>query len=215
MSDPKPLFKSAKDETIRMFDSKGLEFFTRVHPIVPHALYWPVVAYLVYLSVKAGASGLQIGLLLPAGVIFWTVSEYLLHRFFFHLHMENRLWKTIHFYIHGIHHDYPSDSKRLVMPPIASIPLAITFYFAIWGAFRLFTPSPFPRAWLFFAGFVIGYIIYDTIHYATHHLSWNNPTFVALKQFHLKHHFKDDTSRYGITSPFWDLVFATFKENKR
>ena len=27
--------------------------------------------------------------------------------------------------IHGVHHDHPNDPLRLVMPPAASIPLAI------------------------------------------------------------------------------------------
>ena len=34
----------------------------------------------------------------------------------------------MHFIIHGVHHDHPNDKMRLVMPPGASIPLALLFF---------------------------------------------------------------------------------------
>lgn len=208
----KRLFVSSKDETPRMFKSDFVEFFSRVHPAVPHVIYWPVIFFFLYKAFSMNPPWTLPALLIPAGLVFWTLAEYGLHRFFFHLHLENRLWKTVHFYIHGVHHDYPSDSKRLVMPPAASIPLAIVFYFFFWAAFRLFTPQPFPAVWFLFSGFVMGYLAYDTLHWATHHLPLTNKVFLALKQFHLKHHFKTPELRFGISSPFWDVVFRTLRE---
>lgn len=32
------------------------------------------------------------------------------------------------FTFHGVHHDYPNDSFRLVMPPVVSIPLYVVMY---------------------------------------------------------------------------------------
>jgi 4-hydroxysphinganine ceramide fatty acyl 2-hydroxylase len=45
------------------------------------------------------------------------------------MNLSSKLGEKIHFIFHGVHHDYPSDSRRLVMPPSVSIPLAILFYF--------------------------------------------------------------------------------------
>ncbi|MBN8218105.1 MAG: sterol desaturase family protein [Spirochaetes bacterium] len=206
------LFVSSKDETPRMFKSDFVEFFSRVHPATPHAIYWPVIGFFLYKAFSMDPAWTLPALLIPSGFLFWTLAEYLLHRFFFHLHLENRLWKKIHFYIHGVHHDYPSDSKRLVMPPAASIPLALLFYFLFWAVFQVASPNPYPGVWFVFSGFVMGYLAYDTLHWATHHLPFENKIFLALKQFHLKHHFKTPDLRYGISSPFWDVVFGTLKE---
>jgi len=30
-----------------------------------------------------------------------------------------------------------------------------------------------------------------------------------LKQYHLRHHYKDDDRGYGVSSPFWDYIFRT------
>jgi 4-hydroxysphinganine ceramide fatty acyl 2-hydroxylase len=107
--------------------------------------------------------------------------------------------------IHGVHHDYPNDARRLVMPPVVSIPLAFLFY----GLFLLIFGSLTPPV---FAGLVFGYVCYDMLHYATHHLAMKRGAWLWLKQYHLRHHFKDDHHGYGISSPLWDYVFRTTRK---
>ena len=68
--------------------------------------------------------------------------------------------RRIHFIFHGVHHDYPNDAKRLVMPPSASIPMALGFYFL----FDFLLPAGTNHA--FFIGFIGGYLVYDMMHYA-------------------------------------------------
>ena len=42
------------------------------------------------------------------GLLVWTFTEYVLHRFFF---IEPRSeWGKTPFYFHGVHHDYPQDA---------------------------------------------------------------------------------------------------------
>ena len=55
------------------------------------------------------------------------------------------------------------------MPPVVSIPLAIGFWFLFKSVIGGVLGAP---VWVHpvFGGFVIGYIGYDLIHYATHHL---------------------------------------------
>ena len=200
------LYVSNKNETVRMFESDFMEFFSRVHPVTPLVLYVPVVGYMLYSSVwQRQLSIVAVTALFLLGVLLWTLIEYLIHRYVFHYEPKTRWGKQLHYVIHGVHHDYPNDARRLVMPPVVSIPLAFLFY----GLFLLFFGSLTPPV---FAGLVFGYVCYDMLHYATHHLAMKRGTWLWLKQYHLRHHFKDDEVGYGISSPLWDYVFRTTRK---
>lgn len=195
------LYVSKKDESARLFKSDLLEKFTHVHWSVPIIIYVPVSLY--FLTRPSSLSPGVAASAFAAGVIFWTLTEYLLHRFIFHYHPTSAVGKRIHFLAHGVHHDYPNDSTRLVMPPSVSIPLAFLFY----GLFSLVVPNAIlPK---FFSGFLFGYVCYDTIHYATHHAPMTGKIGHWLKQHHLRHHFTDDARGFGVSTPFWDHVFGT------
>src|SRR4029450_8868507 len=107
-----------------MFQSYFMEFFSRVHPVTPLVLYVPVIAYMLYVSVQRDLSVAAVAALFLLGVLLWTLVEYLIHRYIFHYVPKTRWGKQLHFVIHGVHHDYPNDARRLVMPPVISIPLA-------------------------------------------------------------------------------------------
>jgi len=197
-------YVSNKDETVRMFESDFMEAFSRVHYTVPLFIYIPVILVMLYLSVAVySISILNIIVLIIGGLAAWSLAEYLLHRFVFHFKAKSEFGKKIHFIFHGVHHDYPSDSKRLVMPPSVSIPLAIVFYFI----FRLiFGPVlMFP----FFAGFIAGYLFYDISHYAIHHFNMHSKFWLTIKNHHMLHHYQDEYKGYGVSSPFWDYIFRT------
>lgn len=200
------LYVSNKDESARLFKSDFLEFFTHVHWSVPIIVYLPVVSYFLWQTHEEGSVGSYTGVsLFVAGLLFWTLAEYLLHRFAFHYEAKSRWGQRLHFLTHGVHHDYPNDSKRLVMPPSVSIPLATLFYglfYAIFGPFSM-------KA--FFAGFLLGYIFYDEIHYATHHAPLKGKVGLWLKHHHIRHHYKDPGRGYGVSSPLWDYVFGTME----
>ena len=54
---------------------------------------------------------------------------------------HRRIGKMLHFIMHGVHHDYPNDATRLVMPPIISVPLAIVFYLVFILTLGRFAPE--------------------------------------------------------------------------
>src|SRR5215216_1616837 len=114
-----------------MFQSPWLDRFTRVHPVVPVVIYAPAIALLF--GVGAGRAGLwnSIGLAM-GGYAVWTLTEYWLHRVVFHFEPERGIGARLHWMIHGVHHDHPNDPMRLVMPPSASIPLALLFAALFW-----------------------------------------------------------------------------------
>jgi dihydroceramide fatty acyl 2-hydroxylase len=198
------LYVSNKDESARIFKSDFLELFTHVHWSVPIILYLPVVVYCVYLAaVNPELTTTAIVAVFLAGLLFWTLTEYLLHRFVFHYEPTSKWGKYLHFMMHGVHHDYPNDSKRLVMPPSVSIPLALLFY----GLFTLILGPVHTLP--FFGGFIMGYIFYDEIHYATHHAPMKFGLWQKIKHHHVLHHYHDTGRGYGVSSPLWDYVFAT------
>lgn len=197
-------FVSNKDETVRMFKSDFLEAFSRVHFTVPLFIYVPVILAMLLLSIfYYHISALNIIVLFIGGVAAWTLAEYLLHRFIFHYDAKSEFGKKIHFIFHGVHHDYPSDSKRLVMPPSVSIPLAVLFFFL----FRLIFGEALMMP--FFAGFILGYLFYDITHYAIHHFNMHSDFWLKIKNHHMKHHYQDEFKGYGVSSPFWDVIFGT------
>ncbi len=203
------LYVSNGDESVRMFKNDFLEFFSHVHPSVPAILYLPVVAYMFYESIVTGVGPYYVFMLFVMGVFVWSFTEYILHRFVFHFVPRSTWGKRIHFMFHGVHHDYPNDSTRLVMPPIVSIPLAVAFYFAFLNILGAHYLPPF------FAGFIAGYLSYDLTHYAVHHFRLHGRLSLYLKQQHMRHHYMDPDHDFGVSSPAWDFVFGTYGKKQR
>jgi 4-hydroxysphinganine ceramide fatty acyl 2-hydroxylase len=204
-------YVSNKDETVRMFENNFMEVLSRVHPSVPVIIYLPLIVIMLYYSVTTySVSFVNILLLMVAGMFVWTFVEYVLHKYIFHFNATSEFGKKIHFIFHGVHHDYPSDSRRLVMPPSVSIPLAVLFYFL----FRYLIGEVYHLP--FFSGFIIGYLFYDITHYAIHHFNMHNKFLLAIKNHHMLHHYQHPNKGYGVSSPFWDLVFkSTFEKKKK
>ena len=197
-----PNFKSNRDETMRLFENPVLEFFSHIHPATPVVVYLPLVVYMLYNAGEIQRNAFSIILLFILGVFLWTPFEYSVHRWLFHYEPKSDLGKKIHFLSHGIHHDYPKDRTRLVMPLLISVPLAVIFYTVFYYSFAEYYSS-------LFAGFVFGYICYDSIHYATHHFKMKGKVGRFLKEYHLRHHYNNANKAFGVSNPLWDYVFAT------
>jgi dihydroceramide fatty acyl 2-hydroxylase len=191
-----------------MFHRPWLDRLTRVHPAVPVLIYLPVIVVLFVTG--AGRLGIVEAVAYAiGGYAVWTLTEYWLHRVVFHYEPEDGIGARLHWMIHGVHHDHPNDPLRLVMPPSASIPLAIAFY----GVFYVVLGASAATA--FGAGFLSGYLAYDMIHYHVHHhrpKSWMGK---RLRELHMRHHFQDDEAGFGVSAPYWDRVFRTAPQDKR
>jgi sterol desaturase/sphingolipid hydroxylase (fatty acid hydroxylase superfamily) len=200
----KKTFVSNSMESTRMFKYDWMEALSKVHYSVPLIVFVPIISYFLWLGVQVeNFSLLTFGLSFVCGLLFWTATEYCLHRFVFHFVPKSSWGLRLHFIFHGVHHDYPNDRLRLVMPPSVSLPLATAFYFL----FR----ATLPAAWLpeFFASFLIGYLIYDMCHYAFHHGTFQNALLKKLKNYHMRHHYNDPDKGYGVSSALWDKIFRT------
>jgi sterol desaturase/sphingolipid hydroxylase (fatty acid hydroxylase superfamily) len=193
-----------------MFENPILEWGSRVHPAVPPLLYLPLIGYLLTRAI--GHEHLSVASVIGVfalGIVTWSLGEYVLHRFVFHFEPDSRWGRRLHFVIHGVHHDFPHDPMRLVMPPSVSIPLAIGF----WFLFR----AVLGPAWALpaFAGFLLGYLVYDMAHYHMHHHRSKNRLSLALRRYHYRHHFQQSDRGFGVTSPLWDRVFRTSPLGRR
>ncbi len=194
--------KSDRGSSPRMFETELFERFSRAHPLTPAVLYLPLFVVLVILAARR-ASPLRVGLGLFEGYLIWTITEYWLHRLLFHLPVVGPKTARAAFLIHGVHHDAPWDERRLVMPAGASLGLCVVIY----GLFRLFFGAT--GMYAPFAGFVLGYVIYDEVHWYVHAFTPKSRLGRWLRREHFLHHFKDPSTRFGVSCPWLDSLFGT------
>jgi sterol desaturase/sphingolipid hydroxylase (fatty acid hydroxylase superfamily) len=186
----------------RLFRNPLLDRFSRVHPVLPFLIYVPSTAFLLW-TAEPGIPLPYVIVTFASGYLLWTLLEYFGHRFIFHIRPRSRLGNWIQFLIHGVHHEHPDDARRLVMPPLMSIPIMA-------AAFAIVRLAAGPRIALpIMAGFIGGYLIYDGLHFYVHHRQPKNFVGRYLRRRHMHHHFRDDRSWFGVSAPWWDVVFAT------
>lgn len=192
----------------QIFKNQYLEYLTKTHPLVIWGLYIPIISLMLYYShTWKGLALMQMVLIFFGGMFFWSLFEYLIHRFAFHYMAESKTAMRIVYVIHGNHHEYPRDKERLFMPPVPSLILSSTIFVLMYGLASLFAVSY--AVFAFFPGFVLGYLIYGTMHYAIH--AWN-PPFRWMKPLwrnHHLHHYKNVERGFGVSSTLWDHVFGT------
>lgn len=193
----------------RLFKSDYLEMLTKTHPLVIWGMYLPVIGYMLYYA-NAGLefSIARVLLTFLGGMLFWTFFEYIAHRFIFHLISEKESLQKFAYTLHGNHHHYPRDKQRLFMPPVPSIILASS----IFGLTYLIMGN---NTFSFFPGFILGYLLYGTMHYAIH--AWNPPFkwMKGLWRNHHLHHYKNEHNGFGVSSTIWDHVFGTMFDLKK
>lgn len=192
----------------RLFENKYLEMLTKAHPLVIWGMYIPIISYLLYYSnTTLDYSLSRVILTFLGGMFFWSFFEYVAHRFIFHLIPETERTRTIVYIMHGNHHEYPRDKNRLFMPPVPSLIIASS----IFGLFYLVMGM---NVFMFFPGFMLGYLLYGSMHYAIH--AWNPPFkwMKGLWRNHHLHHYKNEHQGFGVSSTLWDHVFGTMFDLK-
>lgn len=145
------------------------------------------------------------------GLFVFILSEYFTHRFFFHLKApKNPLFLKFLKRIHYDHHLYPHDLKLLFLPLWYSIPnfllLSAIFYSFLHN--QLLTVG-------FGLGLIAMLLTYEWKHYVAHRPLKPKTRFGRwVKKVHLLHHFKNENYWFGVSNPFVDVIFGTFREEK-
>ncbi|TYS58632.1 fatty acid hydroxylase family protein [Sutcliffiella horikoshii] len=158
-------------------------------------------------------SGLTWGALIvfAFGMLTFMFSEYLTHRFVFHLKPPKnpfllKMLKRLHY----DHHTDPNDLHLLFLPLWYSLPnlsvLAIIFYLIAgsWGLTLGFA-----------SGLMMMLFLYEWKHYVAHRPIKPRTKFGKwVKKTHILHHFKNENFWYGVSTPFVDVLFGTLKNEK-
>lgn len=145
----------------------------------------------------------------------WSFTEYYLHRF--SRHGEHFLdpngvddGETLVelFSGHLSHHVFMNQEKRIV--------IGLVTYFQYIGVVWITTQFLFPASMLYmlFAGWILGSLLYDGMH-LSFHFNWNIPSayYQSCKDAHMRHHFRDTSKEYGVTSPIWDHICGTGRDS--
>ncbi len=193
----------------QLFQNQYLEMLTKTHPLVIWGMYTPVIIYMLYYSnTRLDYSLSRVLLTFLGGMFFWTFFEYIAHRFLFHWVSERGRAKNFIYTLHGNHNHYPGDKQRLFMPPVPSIIISSAIFGILYLTMR-------QNTFMFFPGFILGYLMYGTMHYAIH--AWNPPFkwMKGLWRNHHLHHYKDEHNGFGVSSTIWDHVFGTMFDLKK
>ena len=170
------------------------------------SVYW---ADFGFYALLVGGMGVGLPLLAPreqwtamgelaaAGLVGWSLVEYLMHRFILHGLEPFKTW-------HLQHHARPT---ALISSPTVLSATSI--------AGLVFVPAVLAAtAWMAAAltlGIVAGYLAYALCHHGTHHWRAERRWFKERKLWHAMHH-QGAAGRgqcYGVTTSLWDRVFGT------
>lgn len=189
--------------TTSLFRNRFLEALTRTHFAIPVTMYFVfATVILIYAASQSAIEFWKVVYMFPLGMLTFSLVEYAIHRWVFHFHAVTEKQLNLKYKIHGVHHEFPRDKDRLVMPPVLSILIALLFY----GLFSLLTGK---YVLLFFPGFLSGYSIYLLIHYAVHRYRPPAHFLKFLWTHHALHHYKSEDAAFGVSNPFWDYLFGT------
>ena len=142
---------------------------------------------IILLGIAGSRLTVWAGLMLAAGIVFWSFVEYCLHRWVFH-----GPWSTIRRQ-HLAHHQFPDEYIG-----VSPWPTLLVTQFWFWVCIFL-------KFEFFLAGFLWGYTWYITAHALAH--SSFAPKWI--KQAHELHHAREYKQNYGVSHRGWDWVFRT------
>jgi len=195
--------KSNRSGKSHVYGNPIIEKLTRTHISLPLSIFSCISIYLIYVGIfEKGMHGLIVLALFLGGLLFFSLIEYLMHRYLFHLPETTPAREKFVYVLHGIHHEYPKDKDRLAMPIPAS--LIISFLF-----FLLYQLIMGDMVYGFLPGFLMGYSVYLGVHYIIHAFQPPKNFFKILWVHHGIHHYKQSERAFGVSSPLWDLVFRT------
>lgn len=205
MAEVKPQNKGTK----QLFKNPILEKLTRTHISVPLVIFFSYSAGLLYWSITN--TSLTVGTtvtLFFIGTLVFTLVEYIVHRYIFHISTDTPAKEKFQYTAHGVHHEFPKDKDRLAMPPILSITLSTILLFV----FRLIMGD---FVFAFLPGFLVGYAAYLSVHYMVHAYQPPKNFLKILWVNHGIHHYKNGEVVFGVSSPLWDYVFGTMPKAER
>ncbi|MBK6266631.1 sterol desaturase family protein [Marivirga sp. S37H4] len=194
--------------TKQLFKNPILEKLTRSHFSIPLSILTAISLFLSYWAVAEIQFAMSTFVLLfITGFFSWTLGEYFIHRYVFHMKDDKKWKRAIQYTFHGVHHEYPKDKDRIVMPPAGAIIIGSVIFGVLWLIMQKY-------AFAFVPGFLMGYVLYAFVHYAIHAYQPPKNFLRWLWIYHSVHHYKHPDKYFGVSSPFWDYVFNSIPKKK-
>lgn len=170
------------------------------------------VAYCLAATLWSGQPLLVVAIML-GGFFYWTLLEYILHRWMLHWEPKETWKRTVRkcFPSHRSHHDDPLKERMNIMLQLRiTVTLTLAYTLFMWAL-------GVPLEWVLAlnAGLLVGYQAYEYVHVACHHLPMRNAWAATLKRHHAIHHHRDETVNFGVTTTLWDVGFRTMWEPAR
>lgn len=135
-----------------------------------------------------------------AGVLTWTLCEYLIHRWMGHDRRFRRSPFGVEHVRHHIEGDYFAPTwKKLIAAAIVAAVLCGPAI-AIAGSAGI----------AYIAGLLCFYGIYEWHHRREHTHAATGWYGRWARRHHFHHHFVDGRTNHGVTTPIWDWVFGTY-----
>ncbi|AYA37718.1 fatty acid hydroxylase [Hymenobacter oligotrophus] len=202
------LHKPKHKGSARLFENPVLERMTHTHIAAPLTIFFAVAAVSLYYGLSRGLlTGLSAFGLFLAGWFAFTLVEYLMHRFLYHMKADTPGKAKFQYTMHGVHHEFPKDKTRLAMPPILTVFVTSLLFFI----FRFV----FGYAGLgILAGFVFGYALYLFVHYAIHVYAPPKNFLKFWWHHHAQHHYRQDEVAFGVSTTIWDHIIGTMPEKR-
>ena len=189
-----------------IFENSFLEPLTKAPHYVSASIYTLTVIALLVIAYQMQVvdSFWMAAAIFTGGVFFWTLFEYFAHRYLFHVDEyfpDSKIAQKVAYTFHGIHHEYPRDTQRIIMPPVPGLMIVGILYL-------VFITLLGNIAYIFMPGFMMGYLMYTRIHYKTH--TKPVPSYLRTQyKHHALHHYKYPEKAFGISTTLWDRVFGT------
>jgi len=182
--------------------------------LIPLVTFYVALAY--YLSGDALDFAKNFVIFFIGGLVFvWNTSEYIYHRFYLHRECEidpegkpdPDLLETL-FVTHLHHHVFMNQWIRI------GVSIDLVFYMCVPIQTALHCSGIIPHYCIFLlmAAWMFGGVIEDTIHISYHKnqdWSWFIPNYKRTKDAHMRHHFRDNSKEYGVTTDIFDYIFGT------
>jgi sterol desaturase/sphingolipid hydroxylase (fatty acid hydroxylase superfamily) len=144
----------------------------------------------------------SVALAAVAGVMTWSLAEYLLHRFLGH---DRRTMPNPFGHEHTRHHsegDYFAPTWKKALVSLVAVPVISALVALAVG----------PALGLIYAvAFVSMYVTYEWLHRRMHTHRGVGVYGRFVRRHHFHHHFGNPRKNHGVTSPIWDLAFGTFE----
>lgn len=185
-----------------------LKLFAAKNPWTMLLFIAPVEIIFFFLMKEEGLRPLQLLLSIPVALLYWTLVEYIIHRWYFHWIPKNEVLRAITGSFHLYHHENPKDLEVINSGWVTGI-IGSVFHFSV---FKFVYQLSYITSLELTFSLILVFYAYEWIHFLIHEKLYSNPLMRYFQNFHLTHHVSP-RKNFGVISPIWDYFFGTVKVN--